>query len=53
MSQPSLTVSPAVTDNLTPLFVESFEAITASDVVLDEDAWRALLIQIDREEDSG
>ena len=50
MSQPSTSMLPSVADGITPLFVEAFDAITEADVVLDEDAWLALLLQIDHEE---
>lgn len=53
MSQPSTSLLPPADDNFTVLLVEPRQAITESEAVLDEDSWRALLIQIDREEDTG
>jgi hypothetical protein len=50
MSQPSTSTLPTTAADLAVLSGEPLEAIAESDVVLDEDAWRALLIQIDREE---
>jgi hypothetical protein len=50
MLQTSTSVLPSVADDNLPLFVEAVAAITEADVVLDEDAWLALLLQIDHEE---
>jgi hypothetical protein len=51
MLQPSTTALPPTGEDCTALLAEQFEAITESDVVLDEGSWLALLIQIDRAED--
>ena len=53
MSQPSPSVPPSATADSTLPLGEPYEAIAGSDLALDEDAWRALLIQIDQAEDSG
>jgi hypothetical protein len=50
MLQPSTTALPPTGEDCTAFLAKPYETITESDVVLDEDAWRAWLIQIDREE---